>query len=336
LAWGECLGDIVEASPLHAIRKSNGHKELIVSGLPQSTLGRTGLTVTRLGYGGMELRGTDHFPRLTSSEASALLNGVLDNGINYIDTSPDYGYSEELIGRHLAERRSEFFLASKCGCPVEPPELPHGSHKPHSFTRENVRAGVEQSLKRLRTDYLDVVQFHISPSRAVLEENDSVAELQALRQEGKVRFIGMSGTMPELEEQIEMGVFDVFQIPYSLVEREHEALIHQAAQSGAGIVIRGGVARGVIVKDESVIEDYPEFLRAGFRARRRRWQDTEIDDLLDGMTPMEFMLRFTISNPDMSTTIVGTANPEHLKTNVKAAALGPLPKDVYQAARARF
>jgi aryl-alcohol dehydrogenase-like predicted oxidoreductase len=304
--------------------------------LPRSKLGRTGLPVTKLGYGAMELRGTDHFPRLSPAEASTILNGVLDAGINYIDTSPDYGYSEELIGQHLAHRRAEFFLASKCGCPIEPVEVPHAQRKPHSFTRENVRAGVEQSLARLRTDYLDVVQFHISPSRAVLEQNDSVAELEALRRKGLVRFIGISGTMPDLADHIAMGVFDVIQVPYSLVEREHEQLIHQAAQSGAGVVIRGGVARGLIVKDESVIEEYPAFLQAGFRARRRHWRETEVKDLLGDMTPMEFMLRFTISNPDMSTTIVGTANPAHLADNVRAAARGPLPKDVYEAARKRF
>jgi aryl-alcohol dehydrogenase-like predicted oxidoreductase len=307
-----------------------------MSKVPRSTLGRTGLEVSKLGYGAMELRGTDHFPLLSPSEASALLNAVLDHGINYIDTSPDYGYSEELIGRHLAHRRDEFYLASKCGCPVEPPDVPHDQRKPHSFTRSNIRAGVEQSLKRLETDYLDVVQFHISPSRAVLEEHDSIAELEALRQEGKVRFIGVSGTLPELEEQIAMNVFDVFQIPYSLVEREHEALIHAAASSGAGVVIRGGVARGVIVKDESVIDDYPDFLQPAFRARRRLWRETEVADLLDGMTPMELMLRFTLSNPDMTTTIVGTANPEHLAANVAVAAKGPLPTDLYDAARARF
>jgi len=304
--------------------------------LPKATLGCTGLAVTKLGYGAMELRGTDHFPRLSAAEASRILNAVLDSGINYIDTSPDYGYSEELIGQHLAGRRDEFFLASKCGCPIEPVEVAHANRKPHSFTRENIRAGVEQSLKRLRTDYLDVVQFHISPSRAVLEANDSLAELEALRQEGKLRFIGISGTIPELAEHIEMGVFDVFQIPYSLVEREHEALMHGAAESGAGIVVRGGVARGIIVKDESVIDDYPPFLQAGFRARKKRWRETDVADLLDGMTPMEFMLRFTLSNPDMTTTIVGTANPAHLTENVRAAARGPLPPDVVAAARQRF
>ena len=128
-----------------------------MSELPKSTLGRTGLEVTKLGYGAMELRGIDHFPRLSAGEASAILNSILDNGINYIDTSPDYGYSEELIGRHIAHRRDEYFLASKCGCPIEAPDVAHSNRQPHSFTRQNIRAGVEQSLDRMKTDYLDVV-----------------------------------------------------------------------------------------------------------------------------------------------------------------------------------
>lgn len=304
--------------------------------IPKSILGRTGLEVTKLGYGAMELRGTDHFPRLSSSEAAAILNGVLDNGITYIDTSPDYGYSEQLIGEHIARRRGEFYLASKCGCPVEAPDTPHDQRKPHDFSRANVRAGVEQSLRLMKTDYLDVVQFHVSPAQDVLEANDSVAELLKLKEEGKLRFIGMSGTIPELADHIAMGVFDVFQIPYSLVEREHEDLIHSAAASGAGVVIRGGVSRGLIVKDKSIIDDYPDFLQAAFKARHKRLQETDITDLLDGMTPMEFMLRFTISNPDMTTTIVGTANPDHLINNVQVASRGPLPADVYAEACKRF
>ena len=307
-----------------------------MSNLPKSILGRTGLNITRLGYGAMELRGTDHFPRLSAREASVILNGVLDSGINYIDTSPDYGYSEQLIGEQVAHRRGEFYLASKCGCPVEEPDVPHARQKPHDFSRANIRAGVEQSLRRMKTDYLDVVQFHVSPSRAVLEENDSVAELLKLREEGKVRFIGMSGTIPQLEDHIAMDVFDVFQIPYSAVEREHEDLIHQAARNGAGIVIRGGVARGIMVKDASVIDEYPAFLRPAFHARRRLWQQTDMNDLLEGMSPMEFMLRFTISNPDMTTTIVGTANPDHLIDNVKVAVKGPLPPDIYAEACKRL
>jgi len=297
--------------------------------LPTATLGRTGQTVTKLAYGAMELRSG----RLDPAEVDRLLNNVLDAGINLIDTSPDYGASEEHIGRAIAHRRDEYFLASKCGCPVGETVGEAGpSGREHVFTRENIRAAVEQSLRRMRTDHVDLVQFHISPSPATLAEHDAVAELVDLRDEGKIRFLGMSGTLPHLPAHIAMGVFDAFQIPYSAVEREHEEAIAAAAQAGGGTIIRGGVARGL----SEPRSDYPEQYQQMMRSRRERFEQTDIDDLLDDMTPMEFMLRFTISHPDMHTTIVGTKNPEHLAANVAAASKGPLPSDVYEAAKQRF
>ena len=200
------------------------------------------------------------------------------------------------------------------------------------FTRENVRAGVEQSLRRMNTDRIDLVQFHISPSPETLAEHDAVDELVALRDEGKIRFLGMSGTLPNLPDQIAMGVFDAFQIPYSAVERDHEQLITDAAEAGAGTIIRGGVARGLPEPDPA----YPEQYRRAMEARRERFAQVDLSDLLGDMSPMELMLRFTISHPDMHTTIVGTKNPEHFAANVAAAEQGTLPPDVYEAVKQRF
>ena len=87
------------------------------------TLGGTGAEVTILGYGAMELRGRPRGPQIADQDAGRLLNAVLDGGINLIDTSPDYGRSEELIGTYIGHRRDEFFLASKCGCPLAVPGL---------------------------------------------------------------------------------------------------------------------------------------------------------------------------------------------------------------------
>jgi aryl-alcohol dehydrogenase-like predicted oxidoreductase len=306
--------------------------------LEKRTLGRTGLEVTTLGYGAMELRGagSGRGRAVDDDRATAVLNAVLDAGINYLDTSPDYGLSEERIGAAISHRRDEYFLASKCGCPVDQPEPAPGQRREHVFTRANIRAGVEQSLRRMKTDHLDLVQFHISPSQETLEQNESVEELVALRDEGKTRFIGMSGTLPNLTDHIAMGVFDAFQIPYSAVEREHESSISDAARAGAGTVIRGGVARGIPASDRSSLERLPEGFRERFEERLDRFESAGLDDLLDGMSRMEFMLRFTLSHPDMHTTIVGTANPAHLAANVAAAEKGPLPSDVYEAAKARL
>src|SRR3954454_5825478 len=150
--------------------------------LPKRTLGRTGFQVTTLGFGAMELRGAPGGPEVSDTQAEQVLNAVLDSGINFIDTSIDYGRSEELIGRFIPHRRAEYFLASKCGCV---PGAPMGAE--HIHTAENIRAGIQQSLRRMKTDYLDLVQFHRSLTRHQFEEDGALDAALALKKEGKVR-----------------------------------------------------------------------------------------------------------------------------------------------------
>jgi aryl-alcohol dehydrogenase-like predicted oxidoreductase len=301
--------------------------------IPTRTLGRTGAEVTVLGYGAMELRGEPRGPALDDAEAGQLLNAVLDEGITLIDTAIDYGRSEELIGRHLSSRRDEYFLASKCGClPTTPADAtpPY----PHDYTAANVRAGVEQSLRRLQTDHLDLVQVHMSPSREQLERDGTVEAMVSLRDEGKVRFLGMSGLEPNLADHIAMGVFDVFQIPYSALQRGHEALISEAAHGGAGVLIRGGVARGTASEDKAWSV---RPLSGGDVPAEATWQAAGLDELLgDGMSRHEFILRFTLGLGGLSSTIVGTANLDHLRGNVATASRGPLPDDVHAEAVRRL
>lgn len=292
--------------------------------LPTRELGRTGLQVTTLGYGAMELRGGPRGREVSPADAGAVLNAVLDAGINFIDTSIDYGMSEELIGEHISHRRSEFYLATKCGCPVNQPPPKSGERWQHIFTRENIVAGVEQSLARMRTDYIDVLQFHAGPSQEVLEEHGAVETLRELQREGKVRFIGMSSTLPNLADHIEMGVFDAFQIPYSSLQRQHEAVITEAAEAGAGTIIRGGAARGAPSEGRQSGNAWELWERAG------------LDDLLGEMSRMEFVMRFTLSHPDLHTTIVGTVNLDHLRDNVEALLAGPLPEEVYAETKRRL
>jgi aryl-alcohol dehydrogenase-like predicted oxidoreductase len=296
-------------------------------------LGRTGEDVTILGYGAMELRGQPRGAGISDDEAGRLLNAVLDGGINLIDTSIDYGKSEELIGRYIAHRRDEYFLASKCGCPLA--EVPPETSPPysHDYSRKNVRAGVDQSLRRLQTDHLDLLQVHVSPSREVLEANGTIEEMLALRAEGKIRFLGMSGTLPNLPDHVAMGVFDVFQIPYSAIQREHEELISEVATAGAGTLIRGGAARGAPAEDKNWSSG-PIGLGEG--EGRTRWETANIDELLGDMSGIEFTLRFTLSHPGLSSTIVGTSKTEHLSSNLALAEKGPLPADLYEEAKRRL
>jgi aryl-alcohol dehydrogenase-like predicted oxidoreductase len=149
--------------------------------------------------------------------------------------------------------------------------------------------------------------------------------LQELQNSGVVRHIGCSSTSPHLATYIDWGVFDVFQIPYSALERRHENLITQAAEAGAGIIIRGGVARG----------EPGSGLGSG-----DRWESFEkanLDELLDeGETRTGFLLRFTLSHPHCHTTIVGTLNPAHLDDNIAIANKGALPADVYAESKKRL
>jgi aryl-alcohol dehydrogenase-like predicted oxidoreductase len=280
----------------------------------------------------MELRGQPRGPAITDDEAGRVLGAVLDSGINLIDTSVDYGNSEELIGRYVGHRRDEYFLASKCGCPLTTPPDATPPYQ-HDFSPANVRAGIEQSLRRLRTDRLDLVQVHMSPSQAVMAAEHTVETLQSARDEGKVRFIGMSGILPNLPDHIAMGAFEVFQIPYSAVQREHEDLITAAAETGAGTLIRGGAARGAPAEDKAWRRG-PLGLDQG--VGQRRWETSGVAELLDGMSPIEFVLRFTLSHPALSSTIVGTSSVGHLAANVAVAEKGPLPAGLYAEARRRL
>jgi aryl-alcohol dehydrogenase-like predicted oxidoreductase len=292
--------------------------------LPVNRLGRTGLEVTALGYGAMEVRGSRIWGgrHLEDSQAETILNAVLDNGVTFVDTANDYGRSEEYIGRYISRRRDEYVLATKCGCTVVRRDE-NTDDTPHVWTRDNLFRGLHESLERMRTDYVDVIQLH-NPSVQEVTEGDLVPALQEMKEQGKVRWIGISSTEPHLATYIEWGVFDTFQIPYSALEREHEALIQAAADSGAGVIVRGGVARG------------EPGTGLGQEDRWSVWQQAKLDELLDpGETPTQFLLRFTNAHPGMDTNIVGTLNPEHLAANV-AAASRPLPEDTYAEAKRRL
>jgi aryl-alcohol dehydrogenase-like predicted oxidoreductase len=294
--------------------------------LQRRRLGNDGPEVTVLGFGAMELRGTPHRnPRpLEEPVAAEVLHTVLDEGITVIDTSPDYALSEQRIGEHLHARRDEYVLASKVGCPLDfRPDAPPGP-LPHDYSEASIRAGVEQSLRRLRTDRLDLVQLHISPSREVLRREAAVETLTALRDEGKILAFGVSSTLPAFDDHLDIDEFSAFQVPFSALERELESRIEIAGERGFGIIVRGGVAQ------------------AGKRAKTTAdgrpvtWTDTGLDALRDGDTEQGFLLRYAITTPGVTTVIAGTADPGHVRENARAARRGPLPADVYTEAQRRL
>ena len=284
-------------------------------------LGNTEIEATVLGYGAMEIR-FDERAGQTDAQAGQVLNAVLDGGINFIDTAPDYGLSEERIGKCIANRRDEYFLATKCGCNI--PREDNLKRESHIWTRDQVLNNIELSLRRMKTDVIDIWQLH-NPTVEQVEAGDLLAVMQEVKQQGKVRHVSISSRRPDIMKYVERGWFETYQIPYSALERGEENSITDAARSGSGTIIRGGVARGE-----------PGFGQGSAGA----WGQFEKANLDELRGPDEnrsaFLLRFTITHPDMHTTIVGTRNMRHLASNLEAANAGPLPANVYKEAKRRL
>ena len=272
------------------------------SSLPTAVLGRTGLKVTRLGYG------SGHRKPMDNNQRNNILNAVLDSGINLIDTAISYGNSDELIAKFIGHRRSEYYIATKG----------------HTWNRKGITESLHDSLRRLGTEYVDILQLH-GPSVIECENGELVQALNEMRKQGKVRWIGISTNLPHIRTFIDWNVFDIFQIPYSALERNHENLISKAANAGAGILIRGGVALGEPGIGTGNTDQWANFEKAG------------LDELLEPEeTRTAWMVRFTLSHPDTHTNIVGTTNTEHLNENVASIMKGPLSQDVYKEACQRL
>jgi len=273
----------------------------------------------------MEIRGSRIWGGrpVTEQQAEKILNTVLDSGINFIDTANDYGRSEEFIGKYIANRRHEYYLATKCGCTVVRKDETTDD-TPHIWTSDNLFRGLHESLQRMMTDYVDIMQLHNPPVEET-EKNNLVDVLNEMKQQGKIRFVSISTTLPHLPTYLKWGVFDTFQIPYSALERVHEDWISLVARAGIGTIIRGGVARG------------EAGVGMGNQDRWKKYEDAGLDTLREaGESRTAFLLRYTLSHPDINTTIVGTLYPDHLKENVEAALRGPLPPDVYAEAKQRL
>ena len=279
-------------------------------------LGHTGLDVTRLGYGSMGLRGPRTWGVRTIDDPTAemMLNAVLDAGINFIDTSPDYGISEERIGRYISSRRSEFHLATKCGCVYT--QCDDHLELDHVWSKEVIERNIETSLNRLQTDTIDILQFHGGDAETLVRAG-LIDLLRGFRDQGVVRHIGSSSKLPDLPALIDLGVFDTFQVPYSCLAPEHHDWITRAAETGAGIIVRGGIAHG---GPDAVIRR---------PALDSVWERAGLDELLDDdMSRAELILRQTLSHSHAHTIIVGTCDPEHLAENIRALDRGPLAEDL--------
>jgi aryl-alcohol dehydrogenase-like predicted oxidoreductase len=182
----------------------------------------------------------------SEAEAARLLNAVLDLGVNYIDTAPAYGLSEERIGRALAHRRDECVVSTKVG------EVFEHNRSAFDFSADGVRRSVERSLMRLKRDVLDIVFIHSDGNDAhILNDTDAVETLCALREQGRIAAIGFSGkTVPGAEAALEWA--DAIMVEYHLDDRTHEDVIARAEERNVGVVVKKPLASGRLSADEAI------------------------------------------------------------------------------------
>ncbi len=265
-------------------------------------LGSTGLQVSVLGFGA----GPVGDAALSEEEAGRLLHGVLDAGINLIDTAPSYGSSEERIGRHLQGRRGQFVLSTKCG---------YGVPGVEDWTGPCITQGIDLALRRLRTDVIDVMHFHSCPVD-VLERPGVVEALTRAVEQGKVRVAAYSGDNHALEHALNMGRFGSVQVSVNLFDqRAIDWGIARARERGVGVIAKRPLGNA----------PWRFWERPGAQDVALYWDRMRQMALeARGLGWGELALRFAAFVPGVASCIVGTTKVENLMRNVQALEHGPL------------
>jgi aryl-alcohol dehydrogenase-like predicted oxidoreductase len=292
--------------------------------LERRRFGGTDMEVTVLGFGGAEIG----FQQTDQGIVDRLLNSALDAGLNVIDTAECYAGSEEAIGRAVSGRRKEYFLFTKVG---------HMEGRgPEGWTAPSIAKSIDRSLERLKTDRVDLVQLH-SCGKSVLEKGECIEALEKAKKAGKTRYIGYSGDSEAAVYAVETGRFDALQISVSIADQEAvDLVLPKAREKNLGVIAKRPIANAVWRN-----ADEP---RGGNSAYWKRLSKLDYDFVKGARREDQgpqgaagVALRFTLAVPGVDVAIVGTSKPERWKQNAELLrAGGPLPKEQYQAIRARW
>ncbi|HYL23629.1 MAG TPA: aldo/keto reductase [Burkholderiales bacterium] len=294
------------------------------------TLGATGLRVSEVGFGtwglGGAASGAVAYGPTQDAQSIAALHAARELGINFFDTADFYGFghSEEVLAAAFGAVRGEVIIASKGGM------LADGSQ---DFSPRHLRAALEGSLRRLRSEYVDLYQLH-SPSLEAMRSDELRRELERFRAEGKVRAFGISARSPEdaLAAVSELG-FKCVQANFSLVDqRALECGLFEACRlARAAVIARTPLCFGFLTGRYSAATAFdPHDHRNRWSAEQReRWAAAlglfvTATASRPGETPAQFALRFCLSYPEVASVIPGMLTPEHVLENAAASNLGPL------------
>lgn len=282
-------------------------------------LGKTEMEVSLLGFGGAEIG----FEGVAEETVQRLLKSALDAGLNVIDTGECYEGSEELIGKTVSDRRADYYLFTKCGHPRGV-----GSE---DWSPASLLESIERSLRRLRTDRLDLIQLH-SCSEAVLRKGDAIAALQSAREKGYARYLGYSGDSLAAKYAVECGAFDTLQTSINIADQEAiELTLPRAHEKQMGVIAKRPIANAAWKETHKPIESYHH----PYWNRLKKLNYGFIRHL-----PLEesiaHALRFTLSVPGVHTAIVGTTKPERWLENAKLVEAGLLSSAEFAAIRERW
>ncbi|MBI5643602.1 MAG: aldo/keto reductase [Deltaproteobacteria bacterium] len=294
-------------------------------------LGKTGLTVSEIGFGTWGIGGDSYGP-VDDSESKETLRLAFEKGITFYDTANVYGAgrSERILGEALRDVRKEIVIATKVG------SLSYsGRHMEQEFTVRRIYEGIEGSLKRLKTDYVDVYQLH-SPPADVLDDDHIIKALEDLKKHGKIRALGVSVRSPE-DGMVAAGknCFETIQVNFNLIDHRFiESGLHGAAlKENIGIISRTPLCFGFLT---GTMSD-----EAGFKSgdHRSGWSKSQIKTWAEsvklfeslytrrGWTPAKAALKFCLSYPGVSTVIPGMMNKTEVEENAVASELDTLEED---------
>lgn len=291
------------------------------------TFGKTGLEVSPIGFGGAPIG----YLKIEQQRVTQVLQMLLDRGVNLIDTAAIYEGSEEAIGRAVADRREEYILVSKCGQPM--PGLAG-----EAWSEGLIGQTIDQSLRRLRTDRLDVMLLH-SCDLPTLEKGEAIAALVKAREAGKIRFAGYSGDNEAAAYAAEHPELVVVQTSISICDQANiDLMLLTAVQKDVGIMAKRPLANAAWKK----ASEQPPFY-AGYAAEyTRRFEAMQLSLAELGFEGPperawpEVALRFALSHPGVHTALVGTTNPKHAEADLEIVEKGPLPDEVVKKIKAAF
>ncbi|MBI4278204.1 MAG: aldo/keto reductase [Armatimonadetes bacterium] len=300
--------------------------------IKRRVLGGTGLKVSEIGLGTWAIGGDEWGP-IDDREAVRAIRRGIDLGVNFIDTADVYGqgHSEELVAKAIRGMRKNLIIASKAGFDIyTKPGAVGGGGK--NFSLYYLLYACERSLQRLRTDVIDLYQLH-NPGIEVLRQGEALDALGRLKQQGKIRFIGVSvGNWEEGLVAIETGVVDVLQIVYNLINQDPATrLFPTARERGIGIIVRTPLAFGLLTGKYT-----PDHV-FGHDDFRSHFPPTWLPDNLKKVEQVRVLVRgriktlpqaaiaFVLSHPAVSVAIPGLKTVKHVEENLKAGAMAPLP-----------